>query len=254
MITKTQTLTILATSLLLSGCAGDPVSVSKITTDKKAFLNKEFTTNSISESILKKIPLEQNSRVFSDTQMVFETKTTDIESKTTIKKEVHTYSGLGNGLFQHQIEYSSNNITNELDFSIDYKGLQDIKWISANTLKTNSSAFFEITDTQRWDALGNKVGDLSIIDFRWNVAMAMGMVPSTEAQFKCKVTKVSEAKELHPKLRGQVRYLDCDKANKGSVYLKTKNAYLVDFGFAIPIEWNSVSYKHEYKLLDVINP
>ena len=219
--------------------------------DQKAFLNKEFTTKSISENVLKKIPLEQNAKVFSDTKLVFESKTTE-DDKTITRKQIHTFSSQGNGLFQHDIEFISNEITNGRHFSIDYKGLQDIKWTFANPLRDFSESPYEIKEVQRWDALGTKVGEMSVIDFKWNPVLVI--VSPDDGQTRCTVTKISEAKEIHPKLTGQVRYLDCDHAKSGNIFSRNKKAYLVDLGFAIPIEIVSARFKIELKLIDVINP
>ncbi len=251
MITKTRILTISSISILLSGCAGEPVQISKIMKDKQAYLNQDFSTKSVSENVLKKIPLEQNARVFSNTQMVFESKTTEGD-KTTIKKEIHTYSGLGNGLFQRDIEYISNDITSGHNFSINYKGLHDIKWTFASTNTAYSDTPYEIKEVKQWDPLGTKVGDQAIADFKWNPVIVI--VNPDDGRYRCTVTKISDAKEINPKLTGQVRYLDCDKSKNGNVFARGKNAYLVDLGFSIPVDLTTANYKFEFKLVDVINP
>lgn len=251
MNTKIKLLTASSFSLLLSACAGEPVEIAKIMKDRKAYSNQYFSTKSIPENVLKKIPLEENARIFSDTEMVFESKTTEGD-KTTIKKEIHSYSGLGNGLFQRDIEYISNGITSGHNFSINYKGLHDIKWTYASTNTAYSDTPYEIKEVKRWDALGTKVGDLSVVDFKWNPVIVI--VNPDDGQYKCTVTKISEAKEIHPKLTGQVRYLDCEKSKNGTVFARGKNAYLADLGFSIPVDLTTANYKFEFKLVDIINP
>jgi hypothetical protein len=251
MINKTQTLAITSFSLLLSGCAGDPVEIAKIMKDKKAYSNQYFSTKSIPEMVLNKIPLEENARVFSDTKMVFETKAIDGD-KTTLQKTIISYSGQGNGLFQRDMEYISNDITSGHMFNISYKGLIDIKWTYASTSTAYSDTPYEMKEVKRWDKLGANVGDLSTVEYRWGPVL--GIVNQADGQFKCTVTKVAEAKEIHPKLTGKARYMDCEKAKNGTVFSRSKNAYLVDLGFAIPVDATTANYKFEFKLVDIINP
>lgn len=251
MNTKIKLLTTLSLSLVLSGCAGEPIEVAKIMKDRKAFSNQYFSTKSIPETVLNKIPLESNARVFSDTKMVFETKAIEGD-KTISQKAIYSYSGLGNGLFQRDLENISNDITSGHAFNIAYKGILDIKWIYASTGTSYSDQPYEIKEVKRWDPLGLNVGDVSIIDYKWGTVI--GIVNHVDGQLKCAVTKITEAKEIHPKLTGQVRYLDCEKSKNGTVFSRGKNAYLVDLGFAIPIELTNASFKFEYKLVDVINP
>lgn len=238
-------------SMFLSGCAGDPVALSKIVKDKKAYLNQHFAKQSVSEAVIKKLPHDDNASVITDSRLIFETKTTSGD-KTYNKKEILSFFSLGDGLVQSETEYTSNDITTGYNFSLSYRGLNDVKWVYVSAAIGYSGMPYEIKEIIRWDNLGTKEGDVSTVDFKWgNVVQIVGY---HDGQYKCTVTKLFKANELHSALSGQARELDCQTTKDGAVFLRSKYAYIVDLGFAIPIEATSANYKTEYKLVEINKP
>ncbi|NOT16226.1 MAG: hypothetical protein HOP21_11805 [Methylotenera sp.] len=248
---KTNLFVISAISVFLCGCAGDPVALSKIVKDKDAYFNQYFSKQSLSESVIKKIPLDENARVFNNTKLVFETKSTSGD-KVVKRKQIWNYSGLGNGLIQIETEFVSNDITTGYNFSLNYKGLNNIKWVFASAATGYSDMPYELKEVNHWDKLGIKVGDISTVDFNWGTVVQI--MNYHDGQYKCTLTKVLEANELLPTLSGQARQFDCQTVNNGSISLRSKYAYLVDLGFAIPIELTSADFKTEFNLLEINNP
>lgn len=238
----------LLSSLTLTGCAGDPVALSKIVQDKKAYSNQYFSKQSISESVIKQIPNEGDTTVNKDTKFVFETKITNGE-KIFNKKQTISYSGIGNGLVQIETEYASNDITTGFNFSLSYRGLNDLKWVYVSTAKGYSDMPYEMKSVNRWDKLGLNVGDETIVDFKWGNVVQIAN--NHDGQYKCTVSKLMKANELHSKLSGQARQLDCQSVKDGAIFLRSKYAYIVDWGVAIPLEMISADYKTEFKLVDI---
>jgi len=249
MIAKTKLIVIFSLPIFLIGCGG-PMALSQITKDKKAHLNQYFSRQAIPQSVLKKVPVEENPKIQTDTKLVFETKSISIASnKTLLENEVHNYSNLGNGLFQLDVEFISNEITTAYNYSLVYKGLFDLKWMFATASRGQTGGYYELKEIKRWDGLGSNQGHVSIVDFKWGPEVAM--MNFDDGQYKCTVTKIADAKEIHPKLTGQARYLDCEKAKNGVIFSKSKRAYLIDLGFAIPVETSTANYTFEYKLISV---
>ena len=225
--------------------------MSKIMKDKKAYLTQYYSTQSVPEAVIKKLPPEDNPRVFSDIKMIFESKETEGD-KVTTKKVSYTYSGLGNGLVPLIIEHSSNDIVRGYNFNLSYKGMYGVKWVYGSTGADYTNTPYEIKEVKRWDALGTKEGDVSLVDFRWGTSISV--MNFDDGQYKCTVGKTYEAKEINPKLAGQARNFDCETHRNGTAVSRNKYALLLDLGFAVPLEFITASDKTEYKLLDVINP
>jgi len=251
MKTKLKLITLATVIATLSGCAGEPVPLSKITNDKTAYLNQYFSKQSISESVFKKIPLEANTKGFSNTKVIFESKVIAGENIKN-RKDIITYTGLGDGLIQTITEYQSNDITTGFNFAITYKGLHDIKWSYASTALNYSSRPYELKEISHWDKLGTNVGDVSRVDFKWGTVTQI--MNFNDGQYNCTVTKQIKANEIHSSLSGQAKLLDCQTSKNGAVFLKSKYAYLEDLTFAIPVEINSANFKTEYKVLEITSP
>ncbi|KAF0843320.1 hypothetical protein FNL37_0742 [Methylovorus glucosotrophus] len=246
-LVSTTTLSLLS-SLALTGCASDPVAISKILQDKKAYFNQNFSKQSISESVLKQIPKEDYATLNKDTRFDFETKLTNGD-KIVNKKQTMNYSSIGNGLFQLESEYSSNDITTGFNFLLNYRGLFNLKWVSASTSKGYSDMPYEIKSVDRWDKLGLNPGEESIINFKWGNVVQL--VNYHDGQNKCTLSKLTKANELYPKLSGQIREFECQLIKDGAIFSRSKYAYIADWGVAIPLEIVYADYKIEYKLVDI---
>lgn len=238
------------TSTLLIGCAGDPVAISAISKDKKAFITQNFNRQSVSASVLNKLPADDSAAQSKTLKFNMTSKILKSDGKEIARQIEMTYTPIGNGLVQVFSEFSSNGIPLILNFSLNYKGIRSLKWMSADPAYSYSDQPYEIKEVSSWDKIGSAAGDTFSATYSW--ARVMQIVSYSEGKEVCKVTKIIPAKEVHASLTGNARELACEVFNNGLTNGLNNYIYIEALGYAIPTHYTRADLK-ETRTIDSIS-
>lgn len=233
--------------LTLTGCAGDAVPISQIVRDKNSFINVNYASTSIPESVLKKLPLESSGEQKKDIKIYFNAHVDGVNGQTLDRKLMNTYSILGNGLVQIIEEYSSNDIPNIYRFSISYKALDDIKWLDALPEEGNTRLPMEIKEITTWSKF-DTTGKFTAI-YKWGTVMQIAGYK--DAQTVCETGKKFNAKDLHAKFSGNAFNIECTYSINGVVAYKRHKAFIEDLDLAVPVDTVNSSVKETLTIIDV---
>lgn len=234
--------------VLLSACSSI-AQVQDVTADKAGYLSKNFSAQSLSPNVAKKIPREISVARFKTLTIIREGGAEQSGGKKETWKSVVTLVNVGNGLVQRMEEISNNDIPYGLFYSLTYKGVIDLKWQNVPLRGRVTSPIYEIKDTTRFDAIPLAMGKKSVIDY--TSGMHGQIANFLSSQKTCKTLRTIAAKELNGKLTGQATEIECQLDTNKVVQSRGTWFLLQDYGAAISTEFASSSIKTTFRIVDV---
>ncbi len=234
---------ILAATLiaLLSACSST-APVKEITSDKLGYLSRNFSAQSLSPVLAKKVPSDDRSAKFKQLTIKTEESVEELDGKKESWKTVSTYLNSENGLVQRVQDLMNNDIPFALKYSLTYKGFFDFRTQYVSLGRSNAEPIIEIKDVMRLDTIP------SVADKEFEINYTYGV--DTQATMKCRTTGTRTGSEIHKKIPGQITDIECENIKNNVLLSRTKWIMFQEYGFAIILEATGSSRKVYSRVVD----
>lgn len=240
-----------STSLLLAlGGCHTPVSVKDVAADETGYLHKNFSSQSLPDSIRSKIPGDTAAAAsFREIKVTTDRSTEMPDGKKEADIVTFDIFPAPGGLLEQRTEYSVNNIPYALLLSLSYKGLLNMKIQSVNLRATVAPNVVEIKDISRFDGFGSGSGQVVYADYTVGASGQLAnFAPNTK---HCNTEQVRSASQVFAGLSGQATDISCENSTNNAVQVRDKYIYLNDYGVSVLSEFVTSAKKETYKISNI---
>lgn len=234
--------------LSVSACV---TKVTDVTANKMGYLTKNFSAQSVNESVTKSLPKETASvEKFRELKITFALETDTGSGQKVSSGCLATYLPAGRGFVQVLSEYSKNDIPNLLTYEVRY-GMLPLRWQSVPLQEISANPIRETKKISRFEPFPTRLGQKTIDEY---VAGAI-YDPVTDAPYQliCTATNVTQASKINPGLKGDAVEIECENRQNGTgtVFARTKWEMLSEYGIPVIVETKTASSKVQYRITDV---
>jgi outer membrane murein-binding lipoprotein Lpp len=223
-------------SLLLSGCA-PMTKVKDVMADKQAFMNENFSPDKLSKEVAQTVnaadqgPLGFHKMVFHLDWRVND----DDKNKTMVIQQVATYSNVGRGLVQEQMDNQRNGVPMFEMYELSYRGFIGLKYQTMNVGAAVAAFPYEIKSFQHFDPVGQP-GASGGLDYQYKTGTGVQFMNFRAGRDTCKFGAEYPASKINEQLAGSARDLECVDFNSNGVKAHTvRYAYLDKYGLAVSL-------------------
>jgi hypothetical protein len=218
----------------LAGCASRAVAVHDVTTDKMAYLHKNFSSERVPKGVISAVTAtDKASLPFTKIVIDVTEKVAGIQKglPTAAYQSVWTIVNAGGPFVEAIDEQKSNGIPTRQIYRFAYRNFFTLRTQTVPLNATNANAVMEVHAINLFTPIGSN--DKPGYSYEWGIAD--DTKPGTHYQYYCQYGPSYQAATLHAKFSGMAQDLSCSFLNaNGTPERQTVIAYLVQYGIGIP--------------------
>lgn len=242
-----------AALLMLTGCGTMPTEVKEVNANPDAFLAKNYTLQALRPAYVESLkavgaPGPTN---FKEVTFKFEYRYRALgATDDSITVPQSTFRPLGNGIFQQMRTLENNGFLVSRNFGLIFLGVLPLKKESAspqNKVTILDSAVKDIKPF-KFEPAKMTTGSKFVVDY------AMGF-PMQEFNFRwykmaCTTVKTGSASEVHPKIKGQAIWFDCEGTSEAGAPSKASTVYFNQYGLMLQTKFADSRYSGSEVITD----
>jgi hypothetical protein len=234
----------------LAGCAIQP-AVKDVLVNPSAHLETNFSEAKLSESVRKKLRIQNPGTVKRQVQVETTMTNIDGETKQSFQKNV-TFYVLDNGLVRSMVQTGNNGILSLTEFDLTY---YDIFSLIHQTISHSATTAYMPIYAKTISKLDKGIAnpkESTEYTFEYALATEVQIANFADQKTVCKTGKWFAAKTLHSKLTGMALPIDCEYFGRnGQTFLKMESAFIKDLGITLKRESASSTRKRTWVINDV---